>query len=99
MDTESLPLTDDESPAPRRGSELPIPERVRALAESLDCVTSEDVCALGNVKHSTTEAWAKRGEGPDYVMFGNRRLYPREALRQFLMDRQRQRKATVRAML
>ena len=99
MDTDSLPLTDDEAPALRRGLELPIAERVRALAESLDCVLEEDVCVLAKAKPSTPKAWAKRGEGPDYVMFGNRRLYPREALPRFLKDRQREPKATARSML
>jgi hypothetical protein len=74
-------------------------EHLRALAASLDCVLPEDLCALGAIKHSTAEAWAKRGEGPAYVMFGNRRLYPREPLREFLQGRVRSRAASARGLL
>ena len=99
MDTDLLSLIDDEVFVLRWGLELSIVECVCALVEFLDCVLEEDVCVLAKAKPSTPKAWAKRGEGPDYVMFGNRRLYPREALRRFLKDRQRERKATARSML
>ena len=73
---------------------------MRTLAESLDCLLPGDVAGLAGVKDSTLDAWAKRGEGPDYVMFGNRRLYPRDAMRKFLKDRTREgRRATARSML
>ena len=73
--------------------------RVRELAASLNCVISEDVCVLGDVKPSTADAWAKRGEGPPYVMLGNRRLYPRESLSEFLRGRVRARGVPARSLL
>jgi hypothetical protein len=84
---------EDDDPAPRTAEELPIRDlpALRALADSLDCVLQEDLCALAGIKASTERAWAKRGEGPDYVMFGNRRLYPRESFRKFLQLRKRER--------
>jgi hypothetical protein len=101
MDTLNTPLAEDEAPALRRGSELPIRdvERVRALADSLECMLPSDLCALAGVKESTLESWAKRGEGPAYVLFGNRRLYPRDGIRQFLKARIRERTGTSRGLL
>lgn len=90
---DNSPLALDEAPALRHGPELPVRdvERVRALADSLDCIIPCDLATLAAVKESTLESWAKRGEGPPYVMFGNRRLYPREGLRQFFKARMRDR--------
>lgn len=82
---------DDHDPAPRSATELPPTPRAQALADSLDCLLQTDLCTLAAVKASTADAWAKRGEGPPYVMFGNRRLYPREGVRKFLADRVRER--------
>ena len=95
-----LPDDDDAEPAPRTAEELPVRDlpalpALRALADSLDCVLQEDLCALAGIKASTERAWAKRGEGPDYVMFGNRRLYPRESFRKFLQLRKRERSRQV----
>lgn len=100
-DLASPDLADGDAPAPRTAAELPPQDllRLRALADSLDCLLTDDLCSLGKVKQSTADAWAKRGEGPDYVMFGNRRLYPREALRKFLEKHQRARAANSRSML
>ena len=66
-------------------------DRLRELAHSLDCLPDEDVQMLGGVKPSTTENWRKRGEGPPYVLFGNRFLYPRQPLAEFLKKRLRER--------
>lgn len=82
MDTEHDPiysrdLTDD--------------DRIRDLADRLDCLLDSDLCALARVKPTTSEAWRKRGIGPPYVLFGNRYLYPRETLRQFLNEHRRER--------
>jgi hypothetical protein len=82
---------DDFDPAPRSGAELPTAARVAALADSLDCLTQSDLCALAAIKDPTADAWAKRGEGPPYVLFGNRRLYPREGVRKYLAERIRSR--------
>jgi len=85
-------MQDDEfQPVPRQGAELPTPARVQALADSLDYMLQSDLCALAAVKNATVDAWAKRGEGPPYVMLGNRRLYPRDGVRRFLADRVRTR--------
>lgn len=54
------------------------------LAQSLDCITDEDLQRLACVKASTTEAWRKRGTGPAYLRFGNRYLYPRKAVAKYL---------------
>lgn len=88
---------DDGDPAPRTAAEIPVRDLValRTLADSLDCVLQEDLCALAGIKASTERAWAKRGDGPNYVLFGNRRLYPREAFRKFLQLRQRERSRRV----
>lgn len=54
------------------------------LAQSLDCITDEDLQSLACVKASTTEAWRKRGTGPAYIRLGNRYLYPRKAVSKYL---------------
>lgn len=54
------------------------------LAQSLDCITDEDLQNLAMVKASTTEAWRKRGTGPAYIRLGNRYLYPRKAVSKYL---------------
>lgn len=71
----------------------------RDLAQSLDCFTDEDLQQLANVKASTTEAWRKRGIGPAYVRIGNRVLYPRTALSDYLQALTRERGAAGRSLL
>ena len=66
-------------------------ERIRALAQSLDCLLDDDVALLTGVTQGTTEAWRKRGKGPSYVMAGNRVLYPRAAVAAFIADKTRDR--------
>ena len=51
--------------------------RAQSLAETLDCLTEEDLCVLYNIQPSTAENWRKRGKGPSYILAGNRYLYPR----------------------
>ncbi|WP_367181184.1 helix-turn-helix domain-containing protein [uncultured Ramlibacter sp.] len=63
------------------------PSRIQELAQSLDCFTEEDVCTLCKVTFGTLEAWRKRHKGPAYSRIGNRVLYPRAGVREFL-DRQ-----------
>lgn len=66
-------------------------DRIRALADSLDCLLDDDVALLTGVTQGTTEAWRRRGQGPSYVMAGNRVLYPRAALAAFITSRIRER--------
>lgn len=73
---------------------------VRELAKALDCLPDEDLQLLAGVKPTTTESWRKRGEGPSYVLFGNRYLYPRKAVAEFLERRVRERREVpARALL
>lgn len=62
-----------------------------ALAQSLDCITDDDLQELAGVKASTTEAWRKRGIGPAYILFGNQYLYPRAAVADHLQTLVRER--------
>lgn len=65
--------------------------RLRAIADSLDCLLDEDLQALGGVEPGTTEAWRKRGKGPPYLIFGNRALYPKKPVAAFLQTLVRER--------
>ncbi len=70
-------------------------ERVRALAESLDCILEDDLNLLTDTQPGTSLAWRKRGKGPAYVMAGNRVLYPRAAVAAYLADKTRERTRSV----
>jgi len=59
-------------------------DRLRALADKLDCLTETDLMLLGKLSHSTVEAWRKRGTGPAYILLGNRYLYPCKAVSRYL---------------
>lgn len=75
-------------------------ERIRELAESLDCFIEEDFQALAGVKPGTAEAWRKRGTGPAYIRLGNRVLYERAAVKTFLQKLVRERReAPAKGML
>ena len=39
-------------------------DRLRTLADKLDCLTETDIMLLGKLSQSTVEAWRKRGTGP-----------------------------------
>jgi hypothetical protein len=67
--------------------------RLRALADSLDCLTEQDLMLLTKTTECTVQAWRKRGKGPDYILAGNRYLYPRKAVAGFLSTRTRLRAA------
>lgn len=69
-------------------------QRARALAESVDHVIEQDAAALAGVKPATLEAWRKRGKGPAWVRWGNRVMYPREAIREFLQGQVKNHGAT-----
>ena len=59
-------------------------DRVRNMAESLDCFIEEDFQQLAGATANTVEAWRKRGQGPAYIRLGNRYLYPRKAVAKHL---------------
>lgn len=59
-------------------------DRLRAIADKLDCLTETDIMLLGKLSQSTVEAWRKRGQGPAYILLGNRYLYPRKAVAKYL---------------
>ena len=59
-------------------------DRLRTLADKLDCLTETDIKLLGKLSQSTVEAWRKRGTGPAYILLGNRYLYPRKAVAKYL---------------
>ena len=59
-------------------------DRLRTLADKLDCLTETDLMLLGKLSQSTVEAWRKRGTGPAYILLGNRYLYPRQAVQKYL---------------
>lgn len=67
-----------------------IDDRIRALADSLDCFTEDDLLLLAGITHGTASAWRKRGTGPAYVLVGNRYLYPRPGMRAFLAGQVRE---------
>lgn len=67
-------------------------DRVRELAASLDCIAEQDLCLLARIAPTTAEAWRKRGKGPAYVLIGNRFLYPRAAVSEFLHTLVRERR-------
>ena len=66
-------------------------ERVRQMAERLDCFIEEDFQALAKATTGTVEAWRKRGQGPAYILLGNRYLYPRKAVAKYLESITRER--------
>ena len=69
--------------------------RLRTLVDSLDCLTEHDLALLTDATESTVEAWRKRGKGPDYILVGNRFLYPRPAVAAYLSANIRQRNSSL----
>ena len=67
--------------------------RIRDLAQSLDCIAEQDLCLLADITPTTAESWRKRGKGPAYVLIGNRYLYPRAAVAEFVKSNVRERHA------
>lgn len=70
-------------------------DRLRDLADKLDCLTEQDFMLLTQTTEGTVEAWRKRGKGPDYILAGNRYLYPRQAVAAFLLSSTRIRSSTL----
>lgn len=74
-------------------------DRVRQMAETLDCFIEEDFQQLADATPSTTEAWRKRGKGPSYILLGKRYLYPRKAVAKYLESITRERITLGKAVL
>ena len=79
-----------------KGSET---DRVRQMAEHLDCFIEEDFQQLAGATANTVEAWRKRGTGPAYIRLGTRYLYPRKAVAQYLESITRERTNAGKALL
>lgn len=77
---------------------LPI-DRVRQMAEQLDCLIEEDFQLLAGATANTIEAWRKRGQGPAYIRLGTRYLYPRKGVAKHLESLTRERSALGKALL
>ena len=69
-------------------------ERIRLLAQSLDCISESDFCLLAGITACTAENWRKRGKGPAYSLIGNTFPSPRAAVADFVRDNVRERRAT-----
>lgn len=67
-------------------------ERLRILAQSLESICEPDLCLLADITENTAESWRKRGKGPAYVLIGNRYLYPRAAVAEFIQSNVRERR-------
>jgi hypothetical protein len=65
--------------------------RLRALADSLNCLTEQDFMLLTGTTENTVESWRKRGKGPDYILAGNRYFYTRLSVAEYLESCTRQR--------
>lgn len=74
-------------------------DRVRQMAEQLDCFIEEDFQQLAGATPNTVEAWRKRGQGPAYIRLGTRYLYPRKAVAKHLESITRERMALGKAVL
>lgn len=74
-------------------------ERIRSMAEGLDCLIEEDFQLLAGATANTIEAWRKRGQGPSYILLGNRYLYPRKAVVKHLESLTRERSTNCKGLL
>lgn len=74
-------------------------DRVRQMAEQLDCFIEEDFQQLAGATPNTVEAWRKRGQGPAYIRLGTRYLYPRKAVAKHLESITRERMVLGKALL
>ena len=68
------------------------PDRLRNLAAQFDCLTEEEYLLLADITASTAKTHRKRGTGPEYILAGNRYLYPRKAVQTYLESRIRTRR-------
>lgn len=70
----------------------PAQARLSVLAQAVDCIAEPDFCFLADITPGTAENWRKRGKGPAYVLIGNRYLYPRQAVVEFVASHLRERR-------
>lgn len=59
-------------------------QRLRQMADRLDCFIEEDFLALSQYTASTARELRKRGQGPAFSRLGKRILYPKQAVADFL---------------
>lgn len=69
------------------------------MAERLDCFLEEDFQTLADATPGTVEAWRRRGMGPAYILIGNRYLYPRKAVAEYLGTLVRERRTAAKGAL
>lgn len=74
-------------------------DRVRDMATGMDCLIEEDFVLFARITPLTAEAWRKRHQGPAYILFGTRYLYPRKAVAQHLESQTRERNSVVKGLL
>lgn len=74
-------------------------DRIRQMADRLDCEIEEDFQLLAGATEKTVEAWRKRGQGPAYIRLGNRYLYPRKAIAKYFESITRERLDPGKALL
>lgn len=66
-------------------------QRLRSLADSLDCFTEDDLKLLAKSTSGTTESWRKRNQGPEYALVGNAYLYPKKSVAEWVQSKVRSR--------
>jgi len=66
-------------------------ERLRQLAQALDCLTEEEHLLLTGWAPETAKAKRKRGEGPPYIRHGLHYFYPRRQYAEYMGEHVRER--------
>ena len=74
-------------------------DQLAHLAASVDCITEHELLLLADIKPVTADAWRRRGMGPAYILIGNRYLYPRKAVAEYLGTLVRERRTAVKGAL
>ena len=72
-------------------------KRLRELADDLGCVLEDDVQHLALYGDTTLTNLRRRGKGPAYILFGNRFLYPKKELAEYLRGQIRERQCALGA--
>jgi hypothetical protein len=73
---------------------------VRELAQGFDALTEDQFHLLCAITPATAESWRRTGRGPRWLRIGNRVLYPRQGVAEFLESQVREPAAsTVRRSL
>ena len=65
-------------------------ERLRQLAQALDCLTEEEHLLLTGWAPETAKAKRKRGDGPPYIRHGLHYFYPRKQYAEYMGDHVRE---------